>query len=547
MDIIIVIIDRNIACKSNVYQSIGILMKNTTQYYRKIIVTYVQITLLAMIVSAFFLPSFMKFEKTGNNIFTVFLNEKQVGVVGYEDEAEECLREARLLLASSTDELVLAESELRLEGREVLFGKVDSHRTVAKNMEATLRDSIKKTVAKSYTVKINEYTVNLDNAKDVEALLQASVDKYDTDKVYDVELVLDPTRELNVLTTKLIKKDEIQEESPIGNVGISAELDKIFAEIEPTIEKEFSDFELGLKELSFGNPVEVVEAYLMQEKITPLEQAIEEVTKDREKEQIYEVVGGDTLSGIAMDNNLTMEALVQMNESIEDENSTIRIGDEIIITVPEPELSVTRLEEVYYEEDYEEEIIYVDNDNWFITEQVTLQEPSAGHRKVVANVSYRNDAEESREIIKEEVVIESVPKIVERGTKIPPTYIKPLSGGRMSSQYGGRKAPVKGASSFHKAIDWACPIGTAIMASSSGTVSRAGWGSGYGYVVYIDHADGKQTRYGHLSKVLVKPGQVVKQGQKIALSGNTGRSSGPHIHFEILVGGRQVNPLNYLN
>lgn len=522
-------------------------MKNTTQYYRKIIVTYVQITLLAMIVSAFFLPSFMKFEKTGNNIFTVFLNEKQVGVVGYEDEAEECLREARLLLASSTDELVLAESELRLEGREVLFGKVDSHRTVAKNMEATLRDSIKKTVAKSYTVKINEYTVNLDNAKDVETLLQASVDKYDTDHVYDVELILDPTRELNVLTTKLIKRDEIQEESPIGNVGISAELDKIFAEIEPTIEKEFSDFELGLKELSFGNPVEVVEAYLMQEKITPLEQAIEEVTKDREKEQIYEVVGGDTLSGIAMDNNLTMEALVQMNESIEDENSTIRIGDEIIITVPEPELSVTRLEEVYYEEDYEEEIIYVDNDNWFITEQVTLQEPSAGHRKVVANVSYRNDTEESREIIKEEVVIESVPKIVERGTKIPPTYIKPLSGGRMSSQYGGRKAPVKGASSFHKAIDWACPIGTAIMASSSGTVSRAGWGSGYGYVVYIDHADGKQTRYGHLSKVLVKPGQVVKQGQKIALSGNTGRSSGPHIHFEILVGGRQVNPLNYLN
>ena len=143
--------------------------------------------------------------------------------------------------------------------------------------------------------------------------------------------------------------------------------------------------------------------------------------------------------------------------------------------------------------------------------------------------------------------MEAVPKIVERGTKIPPTYIKPLSGGRLSSTYGRRKAPTKGASSFHKGTDWATPVGTAVVASAYGTVAKAGWGSGYGYVVYINHADGRQTRYAHLSKVLVKPGQVVAQGQKIALSGNTGVSSGPHLHFEILINGSQVNALKYLN
>ena len=143
--------------------------------------------------------------------------------------------------------------------------------------------------------------------------------------------------------------------------------------------------------------------------------------------------------------------------------------------------------------------------------------------------------------------MEAVPKIVERGTKIPPTYIKPISGGRLSSNFGRRKSPTKGASSYHKGVDWSVPTGTAVFASCGGPVARAGWGSGYGYCVYINHEDGRQTRYGHLSKVLVKVGQTVKQGERIALSGNTGVSTGPHLHFEILINGSQVNPLKYLN
>ena len=304
---------------------------------------------------------------------------------------------------------------------------------------------------------------------------------------------------------------------------------------------------MGLISMEYGDTVEVVEAYLKEDELTDLNSAIREVTQDEEKSDVYEVVSGDTLSEIAIKTNIPMDKLIGMNDSLEDENSMIRAGDELIITVPEPKLAVVRQEEMYYEEDYEEDVIYIDNDDWYTTETKTLQEPSAGHRRVIAVVTFENDKESATEIIKEEVTYEAVPKIVERGTKIPPTYIKPISGGRLSSGFGPRSRPTKGASTYHKGVDWATPTGTAVFASCGGTVVKAGWGSGYGYVVYINHPDGRQTRYGHLSKVLVSVGQTVSQGQKIALSGNTGVSTGPHLHFEILINGSQVNPLKYLN
>ena len=515
-------------------------------------IAYIKGALLASIVAAFFLPHLQTLESDGDNLFTVYLNGMQVGVMGDAAEADECLIEARKALAASSDEMVLAESELSWEGEEVLWGKVDDKNLIVANMLTALRGSVKETLNRSYTVKINEYTVNLASTQEVLALLQASIKKYDSGNHYYADLVLDSDRELNVLTTQIYSAREQKEEAEeaketMTSAGINAVLDDIFEDIEPASEKEFSDYELGLLALDFGDTVEVVESYLMDYELTPLEQAIEEVTKDQEKEQIYEVVAGDTLSQIAEKNEIPLDELIAMNETIENENSVIRVGDELIVTVPEPELSVERTEQMYYEEDYEADVIYVDNDDWYTTDMQTLQEPSAGHRKVVADVSYRNNEEVGREILKEEITYAAVPKIVERGTKIPPTYLKPISGGRLTSRFGRRTAPTRRASTNHKGVDWATPVGTAVMASCAGTVSRAGWGSGYGYVVYIDHADGRQTRYGHLSKVLVKQGQTVSQGQKIALSGNTGVSTGPHIHFEILINGTQVNPFDYLN
>lgn len=525
-------------------------MEYITHYYKRMKVRNLKITILAVFVSIFFLPSYVAFERTGNNMFTVLLNGTEVGVVASPEDAAQYVKEARRQIASGSDELVLAESDVETVGSEVLWGKVDEREQVISNMAQVLAGSIRKTLNRSYVVKINDLMINLSSKNEVLSVLQAAIDKYDSERKYTVDLLIDPTRELSVLTTNVISREQVREqveETVSLNAGIDAEIAEIFETVEPDLEKDFEDYDLGLVSMDFGDTIEVVEAYLSDEELTDLPDAIAQVTKDQEKNGVYEVKAGDTLSGISFETNIPLDRLIEMNDTLDDENSLIRAGDELIITVPEPELTVERQEEMYYEEDYEEEVIYIDNDDWYTTERRTLQEPSAGHRKVVAMVSFENDKQVKKEIIKEEITYQAVAKIVERGTKIPPTYIKPISGGRLSSNFGRRKAPKRGASTYHKGIDWATPTGTAVVASSGGTVAKAGWGSGYGYVVYINHPDGRQTRYGHLSKVLVSAGQTVSQGQRIALSGNTGVSTGPHVHFEILINGSQVNPLKYLN
>lgn len=353
--------------------------------------------------------------------------------------------------------------------------------------------------------------------------------------------------------TALVNKQS-EERSPAEEsmdylkAGVDLALAGDTGEGEPEEEPDFSDYVYGLMQMNFAEKVEIVEAYLPESQLTSLEDAIEEVVKEQETAGVYEVVAGDTLSEIAIRLDIPMDKIVEMNSDLlETVNSPLHVGDELIITIPEPELSVTRTERNYYEESYDEDIIYIDNDAWYTYETKVHQQPSAGFRKVVADESYLNDKLVSRQILKEEVVQKAVAKIVERGTKIPPTYIKPISGGRKTSGFGRRARPTRGASTYHKGVDWAVPTGTAVYASCGGTVEKAGWGSGYGYVIYINHEDGRQTRYGHLSKVLVKAGQSVKQGEKIALSGNTGITSGPHLHFEILIGGKQVDPLKYLD
>ena len=144
---------------------------------------------------------------------------------------------------------------------------------------------------------------------------------------------------------------------------------------------------------------------------------------------------------------------------------------------------------------------------------------------------------------------EALVKLALKGQNPPSnaTWIEPVSGYTITSAFGYRKAPTKGASTYHQGVDMACPTGTPIYATRSGTVTKAAYqAGGAGYYVSISHGDGFASIYMHMTRYVVSAGQSVTQGQLIGYVGSTGVSTGPHLHFGISYGGTYVNPMAYI-
>ena len=124
---------------------------------------------------------------------------------------------------------------------------------------------------------------------------------------------------------------------------------------------------------------------------------------------------------------------------------------------------------------------------------------------------------------------------------------KPVKTAAFTSGYGVRSDPFRGSAAMHPGIDLAGPYGTPIYATADGTVLRAGWNSGgYGNLIEVDHGRGIATRYGHLSAILVHAGDRISRGQLIARMGSTGRSTGSHLHYEVRIDGKPVNPIPFM-
>jgi len=189
---------------------------------------------------------------------------------------------------------------------------------------------------------------------------------------------------------------------------------------------------------------------------------------------------------------------------------------------------------------------YIDNASLYIGETELKSEGQEGSRTIVAEIDRVNGEEVGREIISTTIIKEPVDQVIYRGSKAIPDRVGtgnfeyPVKTYTISSRFGTRWGRM------HTGVDFAAATGTKIYASDGGVVTYAGWKGTYGYMIIISHGGLYETYYAHCSKLLVEEGDKIYQGQNIALVGSTGRSTGPHLHFEVRYNGTPYNPLNYL-
>lgn len=506
-------------------------MKRLTKYSKRMKLRFIKSAgiISATMIIAF--PWFSNFSNTNENYYTVVLNGINMGAVDSRESAEEAYLNARLKIENENDASVYIDYDLEVKKEKSLIGDKTGVSDLSKNMYKVLKKSSLEVKKQAYIVDIDGFTVTLSSKDEVLSLLNAAKDKYDEKDAFMPTLKDDGNQRLSDISYDMINLTKESNNNPV----VMSSANSAVASTEATTE----DGNI-ITDIGFAENIDIIETYVSSSQILPLSEAIDLVTKEKEESIVYVVVEGDTLSRIAESYNLTLDKLLELNPDFNEETS-IQIGDRITVTIPEPELSVVVEKQETYEEEYNSDVQYEYNDSQYTTYSKVISEGSVGKRKVTAKVTYINGKESSRTILVEDVIAVSTPKVVEVGTITPPTFIKPISGGSFSSGFGARWG------TFHYGVDWSCSTGTSVMASSGGTVVSAGWSGGYGYCIVIDHGNGMQTKYAHLSSIKTSYGKTVKQGQVIGLSGNTGDSTGPHLHFEIIDGGTKVNPLKYLN
>lgn len=331
-----------------------------------------------------------------------------------------------------------------------------------------------------------------------------------------------------------------------GETKVIVENEKIAEQVLQDMKDMFitDDETTEYEHIGFVEDVEIKNISTKLPNISNRSAAVEKLKNGGQKAAEYVVQEGDSMYGICEKLGVTIDELAQMNPGLTME-SMLHIGDSIIIERAVPLLTLETIEVSTFAEAVPFETEYRDSSYYYKGEEVTSVEGQDGRASVTARLTKHNGEVVAREDIEREVIVQPVNKVILKGTKIkPPTvgtgsFIRPVNV-PISSRYGyrwGRR---------HLGDDYAAAVGTPIKASDGGTVVTAGWYYGYGLTVIINHGGGVKTLYGHCSRLNVSVGDKVFQGQNIAAVGNTGNSTGPHCHFEIIVNGSHVDPSLYV-
>ncbi|WP_339220766.1 M23 family metallopeptidase [Paenibacillus sp. FSL W7-1332] len=311
-----------------------------------------------------------------------------------------------------------------------------------------------------------------------------------------------------------------------------------------------SDDGSGLQSVDIKEKISLANTKADPNKVLDVEEAVKVLTGTKDKPVVYTVKEGDTISSIAQHFGMKSADVMALNPGLEEKY--VQIGAELQVTKPEAPLTVRTVEAVSEKQPSKPETIVRKSSELPLGKRKVVRPGRDGVKTVDYIVTKENGKVISKQWTGQQVVQESLPEVVYKGTKVAPKkkaatvtqkssgsmFAWPVSGARITSSYGHRWGR------SHEGVDMVG--GSTIMAAASGRVVFAGQQSGYGNVVIVDHGNGYRTLYGHMSRISVSNGQSVGQGSKLGVMGNTGRSTGTHLHFEVQKNGVAQNPMNYL-
>ncbi|MEL7566977.1 MAG: M23 family metallopeptidase [Dehalobacterium sp.] len=293
--------------------------------------------------------------------------------------------------------------------------------------------------------------------------------------------------------------------------------------------------------------VQIVEKDVPMEEIINVDQAFQLLTVGSEKMETHIVEQGESLWSIAKDNNLKMEDLEEANPEYNPDK--LQIGDEIKLVKMDPMVHVTTVAEFTEVKNVPYGVEVESDSNMLRGKEKVKQAGKDGSKEFKYLLVQENGHEVDKQFLEGTVLTKPVNKVVVKGTKL-------VLASRSSGGSGDLRWPIRGSITsrfgyrgreFHTGLDIDGDTGDPVYAAEAGTVVYIGRDGNYGKVIRISHGSGIQTWYAHLSAYEVSSGTKVDRGDLIGRVGNTGRSTGSHLHFEVRVNGNPVNPLNYLD
>ncbi|RJE83277.1 M23 family metallopeptidase [Paenibacillus sp. 1011MAR3C5] len=294
-------------------------------------------------------------------------------------------------------------------------------------------------------------------------------------------------------------------------------------------------------EVSFVEEVQVASVDISPTEIAEGEEIYKKIIDGSTKPTKYVVQAGDCIGCIAQKFDISPQVIYENNPWIEDDRITV--GDELDLTVLQPELTVRTVESLVELEKIAAPVEVRKNDKIRVGQSKVIRQGVEGTQRLTYEIVKQNGYVVTEELMNKEVIVEPISEIVEKGTMVvlgegTGKFAIPVKNYRITSKYGQRWGRL------HSGIDF---IGNkSILASDSGIVEVVESRRGTGKTIIINHQNGFKTLYGHLSSYSVKKGEKVQKGDKIGVMGNTGNSTGTHLHFEIHKKGVPQNPMKYL-